>query len=105
MGLVRRGDLLPLLTWHAKLPPELFREKVHVELAIAQGLTLAMRFDEGRALLDGIERALPSLPASDHAATGCAVLRAMHAGLRDDSEQCGALARVGLARPDLDTCM
>ena len=102
MGLVTRGDLLPLLAWHAKLPPELFQEKVHVELAIAQGLTLAMRFDEAHASLNHIEQALPRLAAGDHTATGCAVLRAMLAGLRDDSEQCGTLARAGLARPDLD---
>src|SRR4051812_21153 len=81
-GLVRRGDLLPLLAWHGALPPELLRQEAHVELAIAQALALAMRFDEAGAILNRVESS-PEASMRDDIARGCAVLRGVLAGLGD----------------------
>jgi LuxR family transcriptional regulator, maltose regulon positive regulatory protein len=85
-GLVRRGDLLPLLAWHHSLSNALIGEQTHIALAIARALALAMRFDEAEALLNRIDT------------VECEPVQAMLAGLRDNSKLGCTLARACLAR-------
>ncbi len=62
MRLVQKGDLHTLLGWQRQFPSHLMRGQTNVRLAIAWGLTLAMRSDEALALLTEIK---PDLPAGD----------------------------------------
>lgn len=97
MALVRSGDLLTLLGWRRQFPPELLKTQTPVQLAIAWGLTLAMRFSEAEPLLDEIERAPHSTPivGQDPSATvgDCLAMRAVIAALQDDSLKAGEIAR------------
>ncbi len=60
MTLVKRGDMLTLLSWQRLLPAELMRRQIKVRLAIAWGLALAMRFEEALGLVTEIERDISS---------------------------------------------
>jgi LuxR family transcriptional regulator, maltose regulon positive regulatory protein len=56
MFLVKRGDLFTLLGWQRLFPAALMRSQPEVRLAIAWGMSLAMRCDEAIELASEIER-------------------------------------------------
>ncbi len=89
MDLVRKGDLLTLLAWRRQLPPELLAGHSSVQLAIAWGLALAMRFDELEPLLQHIAQThtddAPDIQGQ------CLAIRACSVALQDDSLQAQAL--------------
>ncbi|MBN9342731.1 MAG: LuxR family transcriptional regulator, partial [Comamonadaceae bacterium] len=96
MALVKSGDLLTLLGWRRQLPPELLRTQPQVQLAVAWGLALAMRFAEAGPLLDEIERAAHQALAGQalHDTLGeCLAIRAVNTALQDDTLQAHAIAR------------
>lgn len=96
MALVKSGDLLTLLGWRRQLPPELLRTQPQVQLAVAWGLALAMRFAEAGPLLDEIERATHQALAGQalHDTLGeCLAIRAVNTALQDDTLQAHAIAR------------
>jgi LuxR family maltose regulon positive regulatory protein len=96
MALVKSGDLLTLLGWRRQLPPELLRTQPQVQLAVAWGLALAMRFAEAGPLLDEIERAAHQALADQalHDTLGeCLAIRAVNTALQDDTLQAHAIAR------------
>lgn len=97
MALVRSGDLLTLLGWRRQFPPELLKTQTPVQLAVAWGLTLAMRFTEAEPLLDEIERTAHSTPIAGQepsaTAGDCLAIRAVIAALQDDSTKAGEIAR------------
>lgn len=96
MALVRTGDLLTLLGWRRQLPPELLASQPRVQLAVAWGLALAMRFEEADLLLDEIEQACASAPENEPAEHGtlceCLAIRAVNTALQDDSTAAGDIA-------------
>jgi LuxR family maltose regulon positive regulatory protein len=94
MDLVKRGELLTLLGWQRRLPSEVMRGQMRVRLAIAWGMSLAMRFDEALALLADIESDLVSATAKEREeiATECQTIRSVVIGLQDDSSRALALA-------------
>lgn len=105
MTLVKRGDLLTLLGWQRQFPAELMRGQINVRLAIAWGMTLAMRADEAQSLLDQIEqdaREQVSGPPLDDVLWECQALRAVTRALSDDSATALALAESCIARPSAD---
>jgi len=67
MALIKRGDLFTLLEWQRQFPDELMRGQYEVRLAIAWGLSLALRFDEALKLATDIEGDIAAmrLPESD----------------------------------------
>jgi LuxR family maltose regulon positive regulatory protein len=91
MELVRKGDLLTLLSWQRLFPVELEQNQIEVGLAIAWGLALAMRFDEALALVVKIEEqnAIGNEDKADATTCECEAIRSMITALRDDSQ--GAL--------------
>lgn len=98
MALVKSGDLLTLLSWRRQFPAALLNTQKQVQLAVAWGLTLAMRFTEAEPLLNDIESAAqpeppagpgPSAPVGD-----CLAIRAVIAALQDDSVKAGEVARL-----------
>lgn len=98
MALVKSGDLLTLLSWRRQLPPEVLATQTPVQLAVAWGLTLAMRFTEAEPLLDDIEHTAHSAPMAvpnPSATVGdCLAIRAVIAALQDDSLKAGQVARL-----------
>jgi LuxR family maltose regulon positive regulatory protein len=105
MTLVKQGDLLTLLGWQRQFPAELMRGQVRVRLAIAWGMTLAMRADEAQALLEQVEqdtRAQPERPEQADVLWECQALRAVTLALSDDPTAALALAEACIARPSAD---
>jgi len=87
-ALVTSGDLLTLLGWRRQLPPELLATQPQVQLAVAWGLALAMRFAEATPLLDEIERAAHQAlhGQAQHDTLGeCLAIRAINVALQDNS--------------------
>jgi LuxR family transcriptional regulator, maltose regulon positive regulatory protein len=87
MLLVKRGDLFTLLGWQRLFPAALMRSQPEVKLAIAWGMSLAMRSDEAIELANEIER-----DSGDHSPGGevvrceCEAIRSVAFALKDDSE-------------------
>jgi ATP/maltotriose-dependent transcriptional regulator MalT len=94
MPLVRKGDLLTLLSWQRKLPSELMRGQIKVKLAIAWGMSLAMRFEQALQLLGEIEQDVGSDDGEKAKAAlwECQALRSVLAALQDDSQTALSLA-------------
>jgi LuxR family transcriptional regulator, maltose regulon positive regulatory protein len=94
MGLVKRGDMLTLLGW-----PLALGGQTRSKLAIAWGLTLAMRFDEALRLIGDIEADLdrPDRVTSDALSSECDVIKSVVIALQDDSEKALNIAEVCLA--------
>jgi LuxR family maltose regulon positive regulatory protein len=88
MSLVKRGDLFTLLGWQRLFPAALMRSQPEIKLAIAWGMSLAMRCDEAIELASEIERD----SAADHSLNGdvvrceCEAIRSVAITLKDDSE-------------------
>lgn len=105
MTLVKRGDLLTLLGWQRQLPSELMRSQIKLRLAIAWGMTLAMRVDEAQVLLDQIEqdtRVQVAGPEQADVLWECQVLRAVTFVMSDDSTAALALAEACSTSPNAD---
>ena len=100
MALLKRGELLALLTWERIVPPELMRGQVKARLAIAWGMALAMRFDEASALAAQIETELGEKDPVMREAIGCdcQTIRAVALALSDRVEGGLALAEDSLRR-------
>src|ERR1700751_1182309 len=94
MGLVKRGDMLTLLGWPLALRGQRSR------LAIAWGLTLAMRFDEALRLIGEIEADVdtPDQATRDALSSECDVIKSVVFALRDNTEQALAIAEACLAQ-------
>jgi LuxR family maltose regulon positive regulatory protein len=95
MALVKRGDMLTLLGW-----PLALRGQIRSRLAIAWGLTLAMRFDEALRLIGEIEVDLdrPDQATSDALSCECNVIKSVVIALQDNSEKALAIAEACLAQ-------
>ena len=90
MALIKRGDLFTLLDWQRQFPDELMRGRSEVQLAIAWGLALALRFDEAVKLTIDIEGDIAAThPADSSLLCECRTIRSVAIVLKDDSE--GAL--------------
>jgi LuxR family transcriptional regulator, maltose regulon positive regulatory protein len=94
MALIKRGDLFTLLEWQRQFPDELMRGQCEVRLAIAWGLSLALRFDEALKLATDIEGdiAATRLPDSE-LLHECQAIRSVAIALKDDSERALPLAQ------------
>ena len=94
MALIKRGDLFTLLEWQRQFPDELMRGQYEVRLAIAWGLSLALRFDEALKLATDIEGDIAAmrLPESD-LLHECQAIRSVAIVLKDDSERALPLAQ------------
>jgi LuxR family maltose regulon positive regulatory protein len=87
MPLVKRGDLFTLLGWQRLFPAVLMRSQPEVKLAIAWGMSLAMRFDEAIQLADEIERdSGDQSPGGEIVRCECEAIRSVAFALKDDSE-------------------
>jgi LuxR family maltose regulon positive regulatory protein len=97
MALIKRGDLFTLLEWQRQFPDELMRGQCEVRLAIAWGLSLALRFDEALKLATDIEGdiAATRLPEND-LLHECQAIRSVAIALKDDSETALPLAQACL---------
>jgi LuxR family maltose regulon positive regulatory protein len=97
MALIKRGDLFTLLEWQRQFPDELMRGQCEVRLAIAWGLSLALRFDEALKLATDIEGdiAATGLP-ENHLLHECQAIRSVAIALKDDSERALPLAQACL---------
>jgi LuxR family maltose regulon positive regulatory protein len=88
MLLVKRGDLFTLLGWQRLFPAALMQSQPEIKLAIAWGMSLAMRPDEAINLAGEIERD----SGADHSPDGevvrceCEAIRSVAFALKDDSE-------------------
>jgi LuxR family transcriptional regulator, maltose regulon positive regulatory protein len=94
MALVKRGDMLTLLGWPLALRGRRSR------LAIAWGLTLAMRFDEALRLIGEIEVDLdrPDQATGDALSSECDVIKSVVFALQDDTAKALAIAEACLAQ-------
>jgi LuxR family maltose regulon positive regulatory protein len=85
---VKRGDLFTLLGWQRLFPATLMRSQPEIKLAIAWGMSLAMRPDEAIELAGEIERD----SGANHSPDGevirceCEAIRSVAFALKDDSE-------------------
>ncbi|MES2262582.1 MAG: LuxR C-terminal-related transcriptional regulator [Pseudomonadota bacterium] len=104
MGLVTKGDLQTLLGWQRLLPAQLMRGQVRVRLAIAWGMTLAMRGGEAEAMLAGIEAdiAAGAIAGGEPLSCECSAIRSVLAAFADDSARAVALAESCLSRNPAD---
>jgi LuxR family transcriptional regulator, maltose regulon positive regulatory protein len=100
MALVKRGDMLTLLGW-----PLALRRQIRSRLAIAWGLTLAMRFDEALRLISEIEADLdrPDQTTGDALSSECNVIKSVVIALQDNTEKALALAKACLAQRPKDS--
>jgi LuxR family maltose regulon positive regulatory protein len=100
MALLKRGELLALLTWEKLLPSALMKRQVKARLAIAWGMVLAMRFDEALRMTSEIEQDLGDADPQAIEALGCECLtiRAVALALGDDTDAALTLAEASLAR-------
>src|SRR5258708_40009193 len=88
MRLVRGGDGRSLCGWQRQFPAEVMRGQVQVRLAIAWGMTLAMRADEAQAMLEQVEHDAQEQTAGQERADvlwECQVLRSVILALSDDT--------------------
>jgi LuxR family transcriptional regulator, maltose regulon positive regulatory protein len=94
MALIKKGDLFTLLEWQRQFPDELMRGQSEVRLAIAWGLSLALRYDEALKLATDIESdiAATHLPDGD-LLHECQAIRSVAIALKDDSERALPLAQ------------
>ncbi|MFM0673596.1 LuxR C-terminal-related transcriptional regulator [Paraburkholderia sediminicola] len=101
MALVKKGDLLTLLGLQRRFPVGLAGAQVRVTLAIAWGMALALHFDEALAMLDAVERDIPSHPGAEaeDIRWECQAIRSVVAALKDDPEAALAIAEPCLERP------
>ena len=104
MALVKRGDMLTLLSWQRLLPTDLMRRQIKVRLAIAWGLALAMRFEEALGLVTEIERDMSGEQGQTPEALTCECLsiRSVAVALQDDSHKALQLAEACLSRHPTD---
>ena len=88
MDLVKKGDLFTLLGWQRLFSSALMKKQPEVQLAVAWGLALAMRFREALQLVDELQPALQSrpLPERDLLSSECQTIRSVAIVLADDSE-------------------
>lgn len=100
MGLVERGDIFTLLNWERQLHAALLKSPLRLRLALAWASGLAMAREDALRRVEGIEA--ESAGADPEDASGilweCRALRAVLAGLGDDSETGGQLAAECLRR-------
>ncbi|WP_158906063.1 LuxR C-terminal-related transcriptional regulator [Burkholderia sp. L27(2015)] len=101
MALVKKGDLLTLLSLQRRFPAGLPGTQVNVTLAIAWGMALAMHFDEALAMLNPVEQDIqPRTSAeSEDIRWECQAIRSVVAGLKDEPERGLAIAQACLERP------
>jgi LuxR family maltose regulon positive regulatory protein len=103
-GMLKRGQLLPLLLWQHALPARLMRGQIKVRLAIAWGLALVMRFDEAIREVGSIE----ADPVADVVMDPediqyeCHAIRAVALTLSDDSATARPIAEAALEQPPRD---
>lgn len=104
MPLVRKGDLLTLLSWQRKLPSELMRGQIEVKLAIAWGMSLAMRFEQALQVLGEIEQDVGNDDGEKAKAAlwECQALRSLLAALQDDSQTALSLAEDSFSEASSD---
>ncbi|UQR63168.1 LuxR C-terminal-related transcriptional regulator [Bradyrhizobium sp. C-145] len=93
MALIKRGDLFTLLEWQRQFPEELMRGQCEVRLAIAWGLSLALRFDEALKLATDIEGDIAAMTLQDDLLHECQAIRSVAIALKDDSERALPLAQ------------
>jgi LuxR family maltose regulon positive regulatory protein len=87
MLLVKRGDLFTLLGWQRLFPAALMRSQPEVRLAIAWGMSLAMRSDEAIDLANEIERdSGDRSPGGEVVRCECDAIRSVAFALKDDTE-------------------
>ncbi len=91
MALVKKGDLMTLLAWRRAFPPELLRKQPGVQVAVAWGLTLAMRYGDAEPVLSEVEQD-EAASASPGVLAQCQAVRAVAAALQDDSQRALQLA-------------
>jgi LuxR family maltose regulon positive regulatory protein len=88
MALIKRGDLFTLLEWQRQFPDELMRGQGEVRLAIAWGLSLALRFDDALKLVTDIERDIAATRLPEGGLLHeCQAIRSVAIALKDDSER------------------
>jgi LuxR family maltose regulon positive regulatory protein len=100
MPLVKRGDLFTLLGWQRLFPAALMRSQPEVRLAIAWGMSLAMRFDEALELAGEIERdnSVDHSPDGEVVRCECEAIRSVALALKDDTEGGLTIAQDCLSR-------
>jgi LuxR family maltose regulon positive regulatory protein len=100
MLLVKRGDLFTLLGWQRHFPAALMRSQPEVRLAIAWGMSLAMRSDEAIELAGEIERdsAANHSPDGEVVRCECEAIRSVAIALKDDSDAGLSVAQECLTR-------
>jgi LuxR family transcriptional regulator, maltose regulon positive regulatory protein len=100
MALVKKGDLLTLMSWQRLFPKELMRNQRRLRLAIAWGMALVMRFEEARQLAAQIEHDLGDANTQEIESLGleCQTIRSVAAALEDDTEGAVPLAQRALDR-------
>ena len=100
MALVKRGDMLTLLGW-----PLALRGQIRLRLAIAWGLTLAMRFDDALRLIAEIELDIDRSEQAirDALSCECNVIKSVVIVLQDDTEKGLAIAEACLAQRPKDS--
>ena len=88
MLLVKRGDLFTLLGWQRVFPAALMRSQPEIKLAIAWGMSLAMRPDEAIQLAGEIERdsCANHSPDAEVVRCECEAIRSVAFALKDDTE-------------------
>jgi LuxR family maltose regulon positive regulatory protein len=97
MALIKRGDLFTLLGWQRQFPEKLMRAQCEVQLAIAWGLALALRFDEALKLATDIQGDIAAMQVPEKEfLCECETIRSVSIALKDDSEQ---------ALPPAQACM
>src|SRR5258708_19323867 len=86
MALVKKGDVLTLLGLQRRFPVGLAGAQVRVTLAIAWGMALALHFDEALAMLDTVERDIPSQTGAEpeHIRWQCQTIRSVVPPLHDN---------------------
>jgi LuxR family maltose regulon positive regulatory protein len=104
MALVKRGDMLTLLSWQRLLPADLMRKQIKVRLAIAWGLALANRSEEALGLLTEIEHDIGTDegPTLEALTCECQVIRSVAFALQDDSHKALQLAETCVNRQPTD---
>jgi LuxR family transcriptional regulator, maltose regulon positive regulatory protein len=94
MALIKRGDLFTLLEWQRQFPDELMRGQSEVRLAIAWGMSLALRFDEALKLATDIESDIAAMHLPErNLLHECQAIRSVAIALKDDSERALPLAQ------------
>jgi LuxR family transcriptional regulator, maltose regulon positive regulatory protein len=103
-GMLKRGQLLPLLLWQHVLPARLMRGQIKVRLAIAWGLALVMRFDDAIHEAGSIEADPATGTAMDpeDIQYECQAIRAVALTLSDDSAAARPIAEAALEQPPRD---